>query len=178
LIGVAARFLDLFGRPLRVGRVRFRHFVEQTLRSIQVLRLLDPVSDLVLIHNHPHSLGFSADDLVQLEKPGVTAVVAVGHDGSVYIAARGRLYDRDMFEPVQYAAARKAVTLGVREALVAHMLTDERVDAHFAHLISLALERAGVIDYYTDLAPERRSQFDTARVAFAQLVAFAASRVR
>jgi hypothetical protein len=142
------------------------------------LKLLNPVSDLVLIHNHPHSLGFSADDLVQLQKPGVTAVVAVGHDGSVYIAARGPRYDRDMFEPVQYAGARKAVTLGVTEALAAHTLTNERVDAHFAHVISLALARAGVIDYYTDLAAERRSQFETARAAFGQLVAFAASRVR
>jgi hypothetical protein len=141
------------------------------------LKLLNPVSDLVLVHNHPHSLGFSADDLVQLEKPGVTAVVAVGHDGSVYIAARGRRYDRDMFELAQYAAARKAVTLGVGEALTAHTLTNERVDAHFAHVISLALARAGVIDYYTDLASERRSQYERARVAFDQLVTFAASRV-
>ena len=53
-------------------------------------RLLMAGSDLTLIHNHPVGVGLSPDDLSHLAKPGVLAMVAIGHDGSVYIAAAGR----------------------------------------------------------------------------------------
>ena len=49
-------------------------------------RLLQAGAGLVLVHNHPNGTGLSCDDLFQLSKPGVAAVVAVGHDASIYVA--------------------------------------------------------------------------------------------
>jgi hypothetical protein len=140
-------------------------------------RLLTPGARLVLIHNHPRSLGFSADDLVLLAKPGVAAVVAIGHDGSVYVASAARQYDSDFFEPNQYGTARTCVQTAVRDALASHVVSKENVETYFAHLVSLTLARAGVIGYYAALAPDRRSGFETAQVVYARIVVLAASRL-
>ena len=48
----------------------------------------------VLVHNHPSSVGLSAADIGQLSKPGVAAIVAIGHDGSVFVASAGRAMNR------------------------------------------------------------------------------------
>ena len=53
---------------------------------------------VVLVHNHPANAGLSAADTQQLAKPGVAAIVAVGHDGSVFIASAGPRLNRDFFE--------------------------------------------------------------------------------
>ena len=141
------------------------------------LLLLKPSPDIVLIHNHPDNVGFSRDDLIQLEKPGVAAVVALGHDGSVYMASRGPRYDRDLFEPSQYDVARAAALRGAREALASHTLSNEAVNTQLAHVVSLALAHAGVIQYYAVLAPSRRTLFDNARVTWLPVIAAATSRV-
>ena len=40
---------------------------------------------LVLVHNHPHSGSFSADDILTVsDNPQIKTIVAVGHDGTVY----------------------------------------------------------------------------------------------
>ena len=39
----------------------------------------------------------------QLAKPGVAAIVAIGHDGSVFIASAGPRFDPDLFEERQCA---------------------------------------------------------------------------
>ena len=51
--------------------------------------LRQPEMSVVLVHNHPANAGLSAADTQQLAKPGVAAIVAVGHDGSVFIASAG-----------------------------------------------------------------------------------------
>jgi hypothetical protein len=50
--------------------------------------LLRPGTAAVLVHNHPANVGLSGPDLHHLTKPGVAAVVAIGHDGSVFLAVR------------------------------------------------------------------------------------------
>ena len=40
--------------------------------------LLRPETGIVLVHNHPANVGLSSNDLRQLTKPGVLAVVAIG----------------------------------------------------------------------------------------------------
>jgi hypothetical protein len=149
-----------------------------TLGTDLDLQLLRPESDLVLVHNHPNGVGLSGDDLIQLEKPGVAAVAAVGHDGSLYLAGRGRRFDRDFFEPAQYSAARAAALKAIRDALASGALTSESVDRQFAHVVSLALARAGVITYQADLSSARRSDFENTRAVFGPVISLAASRVR
>src|SRR5262249_38195439 len=71
--------------------------------------LRTPAAGLVLVHNPPASIGLSDADLSQLAKPGVAAIVAIGHDGSVYIAAAGDSMKRDTMEPPEYAEAVREV---------------------------------------------------------------------
>lgn len=56
--------------------------------QITIDALADPVSRLVLQHNHPSSSSFSAADLAALGQPGATAIFAHGHNGTDYVALR------------------------------------------------------------------------------------------
>ena len=114
------------------------------------LRLLDPRAAIVLVHNHPSSAGLSANDLSQLAKPGVSAVVAIGHDGSIYIAVRGPRYRVDDFEAEQYEVARRDVTRRLLIERSAGAVSHVVADAQFSHLAGLALGKAGVIEYPRD----------------------------
>jgi hypothetical protein len=140
------------------------------------LVLLTAGAGIVLVHNHPGSTGFSADDLLQLAKPGVAVVVAIGHDGSLYMAAAGPRYDRNLFEEIQYGAARKEIDRKLSEDM-SRALPARIIDAHRAHLVSLSLKKAGVILYEARLAPDRRASFDQARQAFGPVIVAGAGRV-
>ena len=41
--------------------------------------------EIVLLHNHPNGSRPSYTDILRLQDKNVSAVVAVGHDGSVYV---------------------------------------------------------------------------------------------
>ncbi len=69
--------------------------------------LRQPGMDVVLVHNHPASRGLSAADVGQIAKQGVTAVVAIGRDGSVFVASAGRGMNRDRLQ-VQAVCRRPA----------------------------------------------------------------------
>jgi len=140
-------------------------------------RLLQPGANLVLVHNHPNDSGLSGDDLLQLTKPGVAAVAAVGHRRSVYVAIAGRSYDRNAFEHRQYAIARDELA---RQLLAqqARGLAGAVVAEHFTHLVSLALAEAGVIDYRATLCASRRESFERNRLALTEAVVFAAGRLK
>lgn len=135
-------------------------------------------SDLTLIHNHPASVGLSADDLSQLAKPGVFAVVAIGHDGSIYIAAAGRRFDRLLFEPTQYEIVRREVDRRLLEACAAGAISTTLADTQRAHLVALALAKAQVIEYQAVLAADRRASYDAARDVLGKVTVAAAGRVR
>jgi hypothetical protein len=134
-------------------------------------------SDLVLLHNHPLSRGLSADDLLQLAKRGVTAIVAVGHDGSIYMAARGRRFDADHFE-AQYAAAREEVEHRVRSEQAGQAAARAFYEAHFSHLVSRVLDQTGEISYYAVLTPEPRASLDRYRLAVGRVVLGASAHLR
>ena len=51
-------------------------------------------------------------------------------------------------------------------------------DAHLSHLVSLALAKAGIIDYWFTLRGTGRESFDKARVIFNRVVVSAAARIR
>ena len=142
------------------------------------LQLLTPGSAIVIVHNHPGNAGLSANDLGHLAKPGVAAVVAVGRDGSIYMAARGRRYDPIAFELRQYDPLRVELKKRLREECGARALTIEAADAHFSHVASLALVKASVIVYEAVLAGGTRESFDVARVPLGRVARGAGARVR
>jgi hypothetical protein len=122
-----------------------------------------PGAGLVLVHNHPNSTGLSADDLENLAQPGVTAVVAIGHDGSIYAAAAGPRFPASQFVDALYGPARAAAD---RELRARRSPTANVAAASFMpHLMALALQKANVIDYRATLSPDL--QFDYARVRVA-----------
>jgi hypothetical protein len=139
------------------------------------LLLQQPNAQLTLTHNHPRSAGFSADDLLQLAKPGVVAIVAIGADGSRYEAARGPLYDQKEFEQGQYNATQDVVLrLLLRERA---RLNGRNLDGHVAHVISLALHLAGVIVYRAALKGDRGIECFDHRIPFSRVATAAAARL-
>ena len=140
--------------------------------------LREPDRSIVLIHNHPASGGLSAADIGQLAKAGVAAIVAVGHDGSVFAAAAGPQFDRDFFEARQHAVARAEVFKRLRADWPSGRLSVPVSDAHLSHLVTLALARANVVRYWFELRGVNRESFDAARLMFGRAVAGAADRLR
>ena len=136
-----------------------------------------PDASIVLIHNHPAGAGLSAADISQLAKPGVAAIVAIGHDGSVFVAGAGPNLDRDFFEERQYPAARAEVFERLRSEWPSR-LSVAASDAHLSHLVMLALDRAAIVDYWFELRGANRESFETARIIFGRVVAGAAARLR
>src|SRR5262245_21599319 len=114
-------------------------------------------ADLILLHNHPNSSSLSGDDLSQLAKAGVAAVVALGHDGSVYAAARGPHFDTLLCGGERYSDVRAAVHhMLLREVNPGESVAD---DSFTTHLAALALAKTGRLEYVPHLAPDRRAAF-------------------
>jgi hypothetical protein len=139
--------------------------------------LLRPGVGHVLVHNHPTSVGLSGPDLGQLAKPGVAAVMAVGHDGSVFVASAGRRMQPDFLESKQYVSAKAEVGRRLRAEWPSGSVSVAVSDAHLCHLVSLALAKAGIIDYWFTLRGTGRESFDGARVVFNRVVVGAAARL-
>ena len=129
---------------------------------------------LVLVHNHPASTSLSQQDLAHLDSPGVSAVVAIGHDGSVYAAAKPLASGRARHcDPECYAKARDEVGKVLRLEL-GHITQDGAAAGSFAtHLTLLALAKAGYYDYLSLMASDRRLIFDRHAAAFGRVVASA-----
>lgn len=135
-------------------------------------------SGLVLVHNHPSGRSLSLADIRYLGKPGVQAIVAIGHDGSVYAARRG-----------PRMTSSGACAAGGLDAVywhVFHLLrieepsmipTDTPIETYLPHLTALALARAGCLEYYASMAPERLLGYKGNFCAFTRVAASAAARV-
>lgn len=140
--------------------------------------LLRDGAALVLVHNHPTGTSLSGNDISHLAKGGVLAVVAIGHDGSIYAASRGPHFDALWCEAERYANLRKDVRWAM---LFEGTFTDGLrfpFESYAAHLAAMALSKAGVIDYAVRMAPDRRAAYDDRRVAFGRIAAFAAARIK
>jgi hypothetical protein len=144
--------------------------------EIQDLLLRRPPLDVVLVHNHPASAGLSGPDLRQLATAAVAAVVAIGHDRSVFMAAAGPEFDSGAFEERQYEAAVREVTArlrtewpGTRPPPVA--------EAYFSHLVTLSLARAGILEYWFVVRGSGSASYAAARPAFGRVVAGASRRL-
>lgn len=139
--------------------------------------LLEPAQPVVLIHNHPASVGLSAADLRQLGKRGLAAIVAIGHDGSVFMASAGPRLDRDFFEERQYAVASEEVLKALRTEWSSGKVPREASTDLVSHLVTMALARAGVVRYWSRLRGAGRESFDRSRMVFSRVVVTAAGRL-
>jgi len=146
-----------------------RSYVVVGMDLDQLLRQQD--RSIVLIHNHPSNVGLSAADIGQLARPGVAAIVAVGHDSSVFVAAPGLRMEPDHVEAQQYAQASAEVTRRLRREWPLERVPFAVADAHLSHLVARALAGTGVIDYWFALRGTSRESYERARLVFGQVVA-------
>lgn len=164
--------VSVTGEPL-MARQGERAFVPIDSELDDLLRGRDRT--VVLVHNHPSNVGLSVADLGQLAKPGVAAIVAVGHDGSVFMASAGPRLDPGFFEERQYVMASAEVFRRLRTESRGIPATVR--DAHFSHLVALALSRAGVLEYWFTLRGPARESYEQARMPFGRVVTGAAARL-
>lgn len=136
-----------------------------------------PETSLVLVHNHPRNVGLSYDDLRVLAKPGVAAIVAIGHDGSVFLASAGIGMTAGEFRKL-HARTAGEVLKKLRSEWLSRRVPVEVRDAHFRHLVTAALARAGVVHYWVALRGPARQTFDRARLFFNWVIVGAAERVK
>jgi len=167
--------LSVAGGPLAV-RTGNRSWVVIDGDLDRLLRT--PGTSAILLHNHPSNVGLSAADIGQVSKPGVRAIVAIGHDGSVFVAAPGRAMDPDGLEARQYVRALNEVTRRLRAEWPSVSVPVAVSDAHLNHLVARALAQAGIIQYWSDLRGDTRASYDLAQLAFNRVVAGAAAYLR
>jgi hypothetical protein len=107
-----------------------------------------------------------------LTDPGVTAVIAIGHDGSLYAASievRGPISIVKFVRSAETEVRRQSANLGG---------IDEKVFlSQFEHLVSLVLGEAGVIRYRSVLVGARRNSFNQFREEFSRIIDEARQRV-
>ena len=71
--------LERFTESTEAGKVR--------LTDEESARFMAYTNDIILLHNHPNGSRPSYKDILNLKRSNVKAVVASGHDGSVYIVS-------------------------------------------------------------------------------------------
>jgi hypothetical protein len=154
------------------------------LRTTPVFRSLSPldretVAQAASIRRYSKAnAGLSAADTQQLAKPGAAAIVAVGHDGSVFIASAGPRLNRDLFEVRQYALAQAEVRKRLRGEWASGRVSVAVSDAHFSHLVTLALAKANIVQYWFSLRGTGRESYEGARIVFSQVVVGAAAQLK
>jgi predicted kinase len=119
--------------------------------------LFDPNRGMVLHHNHPRNTPLSDSDLAHLAFPGLKAIWAHGHNGNVTRAeltpAGSRLVSR-VTTPVGFQALRQAASDAatllrptMRGLIDSAKLSHQDSFETYFHMISRAMQRAGVIAY-------------------------------
>ena len=99
---------------------------------------------LVLLHNHPDSVSLSTRDLLILARPGVTRVTAYGQAGAWFAAGKGTKISKlakvleaakiELYWQIRLLAEFRIYPIGIE-----------------AHILNLALHRAGIIHYTSRL---------------------------
>ncbi len=116
-------------------------------------RLDDPSERIVGVHNHPNGHALSIQDIAALAKPGLHAVMAVGHEASVYSASRGPNWPSGtpLEQSLKITALAKRIsdiTEKVLSPLVwRKVITESQYGKAFHDVAARAMHRLGVIDY-------------------------------
>jgi hypothetical protein len=147
-----------------------------TLGAALDSRLYIPGNPVVLIHNHPLGNGLSLDDLEHLAKPGVAAIVAIGHDLSVYAAGAGPRFDERSIDRL-FALALTEVERDVRISEAAGKIDPLTADSHIFHLVAEALATAGVLEYQAHLGDDRGVSYARWRMVWGRAARWAADAV-
>lgn len=120
-----------------------------------------------LVHNHPSSRPLSPKDIATLfANEGLTSVLAVGHDGSVYRAIALRVPDFDLVEAATTAA--QLVDLGADR-----LLSRDQRDHAIRAVLLRALNLVGMIRYRESLGAQAQAERD----GIADIVAAGAERL-
>jgi len=135
-------------------------------------------SRVVLVHNHPSSVGLSGADLGQLGKAGVSAIVAIGHDGSMYAASAGPAFDPVHFESTTYPAVTTAVVQQMLVESPSSRIPMTMFSPYVEHVAALALHKARVIDYHAQLGYARCVAYDRLAVSCGHVAESVGSRVK
>ena len=112
----------------------------------------------MLLHNHPDSVSLSPKDIAHLSHVGVSRVVAYGHNGSSFAASRGP----DIVRLVEVLEAAKSERERQIKLLSRRGLS---LSGFNAHLLNMALDRAGIIRYEAKLEAKRDKVYIQERVA-------------
>ncbi len=121
---------------------------------------------VLLVHSHPESTSFSRADLMHLSRPGVEAVVAIGSDGSVYLAGRGPRFVVNGLGQLYDSASSGAQDMW-RAAGSWRGGPGVDPSAHFAHIVAQGLASAGVIVYRASFPFDRERAYFDGTVLFA-----------
>jgi len=130
---------------------------------------------IVLLHNHPGGNSLSGADLGQLSKAGLAAVVAVGHDGSVFGASAGPGFDADRFETSQYPIAVREVLRQLRLQCPAARVELHVFDGQIEHLVATALHKANIVRYAARFGGTRRTGDSRSRIVAGHVTASASA---
>ena len=147
-----------------VGRIAGGDFSVTVVPELMA-RLDTPGADIVLVHNHPTSTSLSWADISFLTKPGVAAVVAIGHDGSVYAAMRGRRFACERVSRLVYHRAAETArrTLDFETQISPDLLEGANLGQFLTHVIADTLHGLRVIEYRAVMAPHRMANYGVHR---------------
>lgn len=106
--------------------------------------MLDPKNRLELVHNHPSSSSLSLPDLRMGTLPGVHTVVAVGHDGTVYL---GRSLSTPEVIEDAHRIADRGIYDFIRPKIHSGELSLDLMNVTQWHLVNSVLARLSMIDY-------------------------------
>ncbi len=135
-------------------------------------------ADLILVHNHPGDGGLSLNDLLTLGEPGVAAIVAVGHGGSVYAASAGASMSVAELKHWEYQRALERVRLELSGLRATRPALGPALVAHTHHLVAMALARVGVIRYEARLGFGRAVSYNQVTPAPAMITLLAAEDLK
>jgi hypothetical protein len=158
------QLIAVTSRGVIVGRIVGSDF-GVTVAPELMARLDEPGADVVLVHNHPTSSSLSWADISFLTKPGVTAVVAVGHDGSVYAAMRGRRFACERVSRLVYHRAAEAArkTLDLEMQISSSLSEGTNLLQYLTHVMADTLRGQRVIEYRAVMAPDRQAHYGVHR---------------
>ena len=110
----------------------------------QMVPLTDPRNNISLVHNHPSSTSLSLADMNMGTLDGISDVVAVGHDGGRFTSVTK--VDSSKIKKA-HGKANQAVRSEMWRIINNDSISVSDAETIHSHMINMALDRAGVIEY-------------------------------